>query len=258
MKSEFKNKWAIILGGSSGLGLASAKKLASHGMNICIVHRDRKSSMASLEGEMDKLRAMNVEVKTFNKSALVSETRTEVMESLPKHSVMMLLHSIAKGVVKPMHSKEGDSLSAEDISITIEAMATSWYQWSKDLIDGQMFMPRARNLAFTSEGNMKAWKYYGAVSAAKATLEALMRNMALEYAPLGLNTNCIQAGLTKTKSFNMIPGSDRMAEITEQRNPFHRLTRPEDVANVVYLLCKEEANWINGSIIKADGGESNQ
>ena len=56
----------------------------------------------------------------------------------------------------------------------------------------------------------------------------------------------------------MIPGSEDLAEFTKKRNPFHRLTRPEDVANVVYLMCTEEANWINGTIIKADGGESNQ
>ena len=46
MVKEFENNdWALILGGSRGLGLASAKKLAKHGMNICIVHRDRKSDM---------------------------------------------------------------------------------------------------------------------------------------------------------------------------------------------------------------------
>jgi enoyl-[acyl-carrier protein] reductase I len=40
------------------------------------------------------------------------------------------------------------------------------------------------------------------------------------------------------------------------RNPYKRLTTPEDVANVVYLLSKKEAFWINGSVIKVDGGES--
>ena len=54
----------------------------------------------------------------------------------------------------------------------------------------------------------------------------------------------------------MIPESDELAALAKNRNPFNRLTRPEDVANAVYLICKDEANWINGTILKVDGGES--
>jgi enoyl-[acyl-carrier protein] reductase I len=53
----------------------------------------------------------------------------------------------------------------------------------------------------------------------------------------------------------MIPGSEQLKNITKKRNPFKRLTTPEDVANVVYLLTLDEASWINGAIIPADGGE---
>jgi enoyl-[acyl-carrier protein] reductase I len=54
----------------------------------------------------------------------------------------------------------------------------------------------------------------------------------------------------------MIPGSKDLLKNTAERNPFKRATTPEDVADVVYLLCKNESGWINGTIIKADGGES--
>tara|TARA_R110000850_G_scaffold140828_5_gene262400 strand:- start:553 stop:723 length:171 start_codon:yes stop_codon:yes gene_type:complete len=54
----------------------------------------------------------------------------------------------------------------------------------------------------------------------------------------------------------MIPGSDYLKKQSIQRNPFGRLTKPEDVADVVYLLSQKEASWINGAIIPVDGGES--
>jgi enoyl-[acyl-carrier protein] reductase I len=54
----------------------------------------------------------------------------------------------------------------------------------------------------------------------------------------------------------MIPNHEKIVEHSINRNPFNRLTTPEDVANVVYLLCKDEASWINGTVIIADGGES--
>jgi NAD(P)-dependent dehydrogenase (short-subunit alcohol dehydrogenase family) len=254
-RNELNGKYALILGGSSGLGLASAKKLASEGMNICIVHRDAKKNLPAFKAEVKEMEAHGVTVKTFNKSALTPETQKEVIATLPENSVRLLLHSIAKGSLKTMRGDENELLKKDDLDITIHAMGTSWYLWTQALIKDNRFSKKARNLAFTSEGNSKAWAGYGAVSAAKSVLEALMRNMALELAPLGITSNCVQAGTTETPSFMVIPGSDKLAAMAQKRNPFKRLTTPGDVANVVYLLCKDEADWINGTIVKADGGE---
>ena len=79
--------------------------------------------------------------------------------------------------------------------------------------------------------------------------------MAVEFAPFGLKTNLIQAGITDTSSLKMIPGSEKLLEIGKSRNPMGRITNPADVANVIFLLCLDEAFWINGSIIHVDGGE---
>lgn len=253
---EFENSWAIILGGSSGLGLASAKKLASHGMNICIVHRDRKSNLDVFQKEVKEMESFGVAVKTFNQDALSNDVRIGIVQHFQKKSVRLLLHSIAKGSLKAMNGEKSETLSKQDFDITIHAMATSWYEWTQAFIQNEVFTENARNIAFTSEGNSRVWPGYGAVSAAKSVLEALMRNMAVEFASKKITTNCIQAGTTETPSFKMIPGNDELAAMAKNRNPFKRLTQPEDVANVVYLLCKKEADWINGTIVKVDGGES--
>ena len=257
---EHKNYWALILGGSSGLGLASAQKLAAHGMNICIVHRDRKSELDLIEKEFESIKAQNVEFLSFNVDALNPEKREQIVISLKeklgqKGKVRTLVHSIAKGNLKPMFSNEKPVLKNDDFHLTIEAMAISLYDWTQLLLENKLFAADARIISFTSEGNTKAWKNYAAVSAAKAALEAITRNLALEFAPFGIRANCIQAGVTDTTSFQMIPGSEQLAEFSKMRNPFKRLTKPEDVANVVYLLSKDEAGWINGSIIPVNGGE---
>lgn len=251
-----KDKYAIILGGSSGLGLATAHKLSISGFNICIVHRDRKNNLPFFYSEIEKMKNRGVNVVTINKDALSSSTITEVCNNIPKQSVVALIHSIAKGSLKPLYSEKNKTLTKQDFDITIHAMATSWLEWTQALIKNNLFAPNSRNIAFTSEGNTKVWEGYGAVSAAKVTLESLMRFMAVEYAPLGMTSNCIQAGMTQTPSFSMIPNSEKLAVFGKKRNPFQRLTTPEDVANAVYLLTQPEANWINGTILKVDGGES--
>ena len=77
----------------------------------------------------------------------------------------------------------------------------------------------------------------------------------MEFAPAGIKANCLQAGVTDTASLRAIPGADVLKKHSLQRNPNKRLTTPEDVADVVYLMAKDEAAWINGAIIPVDGGE---
>ena len=258
MIREFKDKnyWALILGGSSGLGLATAQKLAKHGMNICIVHRNSRIQEDAINSEFDKIKAEGVLFKSFNVDAFKVEKREKIISELEiTGNIRTLVHSVAKGNLKPMLDNEKPTLKSDDFNLTINAMAISLYDWTKALFEAKLFTEDARIISFTSEGNTKAWKNYAAVSAAKVTLEAITRNIALEFAPFGLRANCIQAGVTDTASLRMIPGSDTIKAHSIKRNPFKRLTEPDDVANAVYLLCKDEASWINGCIIPVDGGE---
>ena len=260
--SEFKshNYWALILGGSSGLGLASAKKLAQHGMNICIIHRNSRSEMSEIENYFNEIKNLNVELLSFNINATNPEKMetaiTELKDKIKDGKIRCLLHSIAKGNLKPMISNETDELQKLDFMMTFDNMAVSLFDWTKALFENDLFAKDARVISFSSEGNKKAFAGYAAVSVAKAALEAITRNLALEFAEYGLRSNCIQAGITDTISQRMIPGSEKMLISAERRNPFGRTTKPEDVADVVYLLCKDEAAWINGTVIVVDGGES--
>ncbi len=258
---EVKNKqWAIILGGSSGLGLATAKKLARHNFNIINIYRERRSGLAQIEQEIATITSNGVECISFNADATNGAKQQQLIATiataLKGQKIKVLVHSIAKGNLKPMWANEGQVLANQDFNLTIDAMATSFYDWVKLLYENDLFAADARTIAFTSEGNTRALKNYAAVSAAKAALEAIMRNVALEFAELGIKSNCIQAGVTATRSFAMIPGSEKMKEDALVRNPNGRLTKPEDVANVVYLLTTDEAQWITGTVIKVDGGES--
>lgn len=260
MVKEFQHQdqWAIILGGSSGLGLATANKLAAHGMNICIIHRNSRTQLQHLQEAFDKIKEQ-VEFRSFNIDAFNPEKRadviTQLVSEIGKGRIRTFVHSVAKGNLKPMLNEDGPSLKTDDFQLTIQAMGISLYDWTKALYEAEAFTSDARVISFTSEGNKKAWRNYAAVSAAKVTLEAITRNIALEFAPKGIRANCIQAGVTDTASLRMIPGSDQLKEHSKKRNPFKRLTLPQDVANVAYLLSKDEASWINGTVIPVDGGE---
>jgi enoyl-[acyl-carrier protein] reductase III len=252
--------WALILGGSSGLGLASARKLAKEGYNVCIVHRNSREEMKQINGSFDEIRQHNGQFLSYNADASnpekIKDIVTDLREKIGEGMLKCVVHSIARGNLKAMLDDTGSELQKNDFMITLDYMALSLYEWVKCIFKASLFAPDARVISFTSSGNKKAYKGYAAVSAAKVALEAITRNIALEFAPHGIRANCIQAGVTDTASFRMIPGSDQMRESALSANPFKRITIPEDIANVVYLLCRDEAAWINGVILPVDGGES--
>jgi len=303
--------WALILGGSSGFGLATAKKLSRHGMNICIVHRDRKGAMKRIEPEFQHIRDTGVKLLTFNVNALAAEGVQQALDGLQdamgkEGRVRMMLHSIAYGNLKllarehpDVHTKHDELLSKlarelgveqaslqatfdnlfehgeerlaqvaspaqynseellhdEDFALTIYSMGSSLATWVQEVFRRNLFADDARVLGLTSEGNEIAWKGYAAVSAAKVALESIARSIAVEYAPYGIRANIIQAGVTDTPALRLIPGSAHLKATAKLRNPFNRITTPEDVADFIFLMCLDEAAWANGNIIRVDGGE---
>ncbi|MET0153090.1 MAG: SDR family oxidoreductase [Candidatus Binatia bacterium] len=308
MTAEFsRTEWAVILGGSSGFGLATAHKLSAHGMSLCVVHRDRRGAMERIDAEFARIRSRGTSLLVFNADALDRQTRATVLDGLceamgPAGRVRVLLHSIAFGNLKliaPNASSARDDLSSlaaelaiepdrlaqtidrlfaggldalhtlasppaypsasfideEDLTLTIHSMGTSLLGWTQEILRRGLFAEDARVFGLTSEGNELAWKGYAAVAAAKVALESVARSIAVEMAHRGLRCNVIQAGVTDTPALRLIPGAEQLKSHARLRNPFRRLTTPQDVANAIFLLSTDEAAWINGEVVRVDGGE---
>jgi enoyl-[acyl-carrier protein] reductase I len=254
-------QYALILGASEGLGLATASKFVEEGIPVIGIHRDLRKDMEQVMERFAPLGNGKVPFHAINKDAVGREGRDAILEILSgimgtTGRIRVLVHSIARGNLGPMKARDGTTgLEGKDLALTSEAMAFSLYEWMRSLYDRGMLAPDFRIIAFTSEGSRKILPGYGAVGAAKAALEALVRQIAVEFAPHGVLANCIQAGVTETRSLLRIPGSNELLKASRARNPSGRLTTPGDVANAAFLLTLPEASWITGSIIPVDGGE---
>lgn len=254
---DLKGKWALILGASSGFGAATARSLAAAGMNICGVHLDRKSGMEAVETLKKDLTDLGAEILFFNVNASDEEKRNEVLSTLKEggHKVHTLFHSLAFGTLKPFIGEAKDTIGQKHMDMTLDVMAHSLVYWTQAVVRNDMFEQGGRVFAMTSAGSSRVWNTYGAVSAAKSALESHIRQLSLELAPHKIAANAICAGVTDTPALRKIPGNENMIEIATKKNPYARLTTPEDIGSATVALCLPHLSWMTGNTLNIDGGE---
>jgi enoyl-[acyl-carrier protein] reductase III len=256
-----KQPWALILGASSGFGEATALELARAGMNIFGVHMDRRDKLQRVVELQQKIHELGREAHFVNDNAALDDTRTECVQELsrriadPPGTLRVLLHSLAFGSLKPLAGAE-EVVTRHQLELTADVMGHSLVYWVQECLRAGLLDRGARIFAMTSIGSSRVIPNYGPVSAAKAILEAHIRQLAVELAPAGITANAILAGVTDTNALRQIPGCEKILEAARQRNPSRRLTQPEDVARSIAALCHPATYWLTGNTLHVDGGEN--
>ncbi len=260
VSKQFAGQWSLILGSSSGMGAGVSRALAQAGSSIAGVHFDRRQAMPAIEALVRDMEHDGATVKYFNANAAAPETRAEVCAFLKTATggkpIRVLLHSLAFGTLKPFIAADpANAIAPKDMDMTLDVMAHSLVYWTQDLVRAGLIGKGSRIFGMTSEGDVKAWRSYGAVSAAKCAMESHLRQLAVELAPLGVTANAIRAGVTDTPALRKIPESAKMADAAKARNPFGRLTTPADIGSAVVSLASDGCHWLTGNVIGVDGAE---
>ncbi len=252
-------RWALVLGASSGFGEACVRALATAGYDIAGVHLDRKAGMKHVEEITGAIEAAGRRALFFNVNAADEEKRREVVDALADEiqktggTVAVLMHSLAFGTLKPYIAD--DALSKANVEMTLDVMAHTLVYWTQDVVRRGLMGKGGRIFSMTSSGSTRVIRAYGAVSAAKCALESHTRQLAVELAPHAIAVNALRGGVTDTPASRKIPASDELFAQAARRNPYGRMTTPEDVARAVVALCHPGTDWITGNVINVDGGE---
>jgi enoyl-[acyl-carrier protein] reductase III len=267
--TDKRERWALILGASSGFGGAAGLSLARAGYGVVGVHLDLRGTIAHAQEVREAIAATGAPVVFHNVNAADDEKRHGVVDATralfderrqqgKEPFVAVLLHSLAFGTTLSYVTTEpdGKEVSQKQLEMTADVMAHSLIYWARDLFHAGLLANGSRIFAMTSEGATRAVPTYGPVSAAKAALEAHVRQLALELIPHGITVNAIRAGVTDTPALRRIPGHEELRAVAEARNPGGRLTLPEDVGEALVALASPRLYWMTGNTIGVDGGEA--
>jgi NAD(P)-dependent dehydrogenase (short-subunit alcohol dehydrogenase family) len=267
--TDDRERWALILGASSGMGEATALALAAAGYRICGVHLDFRAGLAHVAEIRARIEAAGSEALFINANAADDEKRAATLASLRERFdrsraegrdpyVRVVMHSLAFGSLVPFLADDPKAaVDRKKMEMTQDVMANSLVYWAQDLWRGGFLGAGSRVFAMTSEGSARVVPSYGAVSSAKAALESHVRQLAMEFARLGsgVTVNAIRAGVTLTPALMKIPEHEQIIEAATRRNPTGRMTTPEDVAGTILALSGEGTGFISGEIIGVDGAE---
>ena len=252
-------QWAIILGCSTGHGAATALALAKEGYGIIGFHLDRgpiKKEAETLKKEIQKINGGHAHFWNENAAdkEIMSKHIQEIASITKNQSIKLLMHSIAFGSTTNFF--EPTPVRQRQMDMTQHVMAHCLIYWTQILLEHNLLSKGSRVLGLTSEGSYKAMEGYGPVGVAKASLEAVVRQIGWELGSQGITANTIQAGITPTRALTKISDNwEEWVEKTVERNPMGRTTTPEDVAGLVSLLLSDKADFVNCSTIFCDGGE---
>jgi len=241
---SFEHASVLVTGGSRGIGKAIALRFAELGAARVVIGYLRADAAA--EQAAAELKALGTEPVLLRGNVASERVAREVAALGP---LDVLVHSAATGVIRP-------ALETEDKhwDWTLGANARALLSLTRAAVPSMR--PGSSIVAISSLGSTRVLDNYVLVGTSKAALEAVVRYLAVELAPLGIRVNAVSAGVVETGALAHFPNRAEMLEAGRSRTPAGRLVEPRDVAAAVGFLCWPGAEMIRGQTLVVDGGFS--
>ena len=242
---RYDNKTVVITGGTTGIGLATAKFLLEQGARVLVTGR-RKETLDSARAELGK----SAIVVSSDATSLADIDKLAVRVKEELGAVDFLFLNAGYGTFAPF---EGTSEAAYDEMFNLHTKGP--YFAAQKLAP---LMPSGSAIVLTtSAANMKGLPMLSAYGAAKAALRSLARTLAAELAPRGIRVNAVSpiSGDTPILLRSGLPKEQQDGFVTQLQdsNPMKRLGRPEEIAKAVAFLAFD-ATFTNGHELPVDGG----
>ena len=224
----------LIIGGSSGIGLALTNRLAVEGNKVVVLSRNINQLQLN----------ENIEHHTFD---VFDEP-----QSFPilDHEISGLAYCPGSINLKPFKSlKEQDYI--DDFKINALGVVKVINQYLPNLKK----VEKSSIVLFSTVAVQTGMPYHASIAMAKGAIEGLTRSLAVEFAPK-IRVNAIAPSLTDTPLASKLLSNDEKKEASAKRHPLNSVGKAEEIANAAYYLLSDESSWVTGQILHIDGGMS--
>lgn len=246
MSQKLTNKIALITGGTTGIGFASAKRFIDEGATVILTGRNPESLEAARQELGDRAQVIPSDASSESDVKSLFE---KVVKEHGKIDVLFLNAGIAKFAPWEQHSVEDFD---QQFAVNVKGPWLAIKYGAAALKDG------ATIIATTSAVNQMGMPNASAYSATKAALLQLVRTAAAEFSPRGIRVNAVSPGPIETPIFSKtgLPAADldAMATGIQDQVLLGRFGKAEEVANVALFLASGESSYVQGQEFVVDGG----
>ncbi len=253
-------RWALILGASTGTGAAVAQALArDQGLSIFGIHRGHyPEDAAALEAAIRRMgRAVVLHVADAGTPEGVAACAAAVQERVGTGRICVMVHALSGASIGHFLSERGDAFHPKQFEKTFNYLAHSFAYWAQTLHEGGLLAPGALLLGLTNALHDQVLHNCGLIAAAKAALQTYVRYLAIELGRHGHRVNLLKFGTVVTPALRTVLGPSalsRMEVVHAEMIPAGRMCTLEEVAGVVTALTRADCAWFNGATIDYTGG----
>jgi len=251
---KLKNKIALITGGGTGIGKATAFLFANQGAKVVITGRRKQS----LQEAVDEAKTENLEIEYLVSDVSKEEDcKAAVDYTVSKFGRIDILFNNAGVSYMGITHETATELWDETFDINVKGI----YLMSKYAIP---YMLKEKSGCIVNNSSILGLKAspagFAAYSSSKGAVNQLTRSMALEYADKGIRVNGICPGTIYTPMMDDLFDQWGDREVGERRyisvHPIGRLAQPEEIAHAVLFLCDDNIKFMTGAMLSVDGGLS--
>jgi 2-hydroxycyclohexanecarboxyl-CoA dehydrogenase len=250
MVMRFKDKVAIITGGSEGMGKAAALGFAKEGADVVITSRTEEK----LKKASEEIRAAGGKVKAIQGDVTKSDSiKAVVAQVLKEYGRVDILFNYVGGTpdFTPFSMFIEQTEDYWDKTITFNLKSTLVF--SRAVLDSMIEHKYGKIINTAAMAGRLGSPRMVLYSTVKGGIIAFTKSLAMEVAQYNINVNCVSPGPIDTPGYNILFGKEA-AQRTPNHIPLRRIGRPEDVGNAVLYLASDEASFITGQTLAVDGG----
>ncbi len=244
---KLKDRVALITGGGTGIGAATARRFAEEGAAVCVAGR----RIAPLDEVVAEIKAFGGRASAVSGDVSLTEDCQRLVDET----------KIAFGRIDVLVNNAGTA-TLMDADETPDEL---WDQTIATNLSGPFRMIRAVLPGMISRGSgsivnvssvlaQTGMKKSAAYSASKAGLEQLTHVLAVEYADRGIRINAVAPGWVHTPMNESVRDHETMYERLKKRHPMGRFGSPAEIAHAILHLASDEAAWTTGAVLSVDGG----
>ena len=241
---RLKDKTAVITGGGSGIGLATARAFIKEGAKIVLFGRRKEK----LEKAVDDLNGSAIFVQgDMTNNDDLDKLINETLHHFKGIDILVNNAGLFNGA--PLH-EISDSEWDKMMDINIRSV----FQLTRRVLPVMLSKKKGSIIHISSILGLIAVPQVAAYSVSKGALNQFSRSIAVEYGPSGIRSNSICPGLIETDmTADLMKDVELMKEWSKEY-PIGRFGKPEDVANACLYLASDESSFVTGTILPVDGG----